>query len=178
VGTTTSTANVELVRSFGPDEVVDYQKQEFEEVLRVFDAVLGTVKSDALKESLRILKPGSTIVSLVGPPDATFARKRRMSFAIKFIFGVLSLKITRLSKSRGTTYSFLIGRPDGGQLAEIDALIDAESTRPVIDKVLPLEQAKVMLAYLAQGRAKGKVVRLKNDPGADGPARAAPSLQS
>jgi len=99
VGTTTSTANVELVRSFGPDEVVDYQKQEFEEVLRVLDAVLGTVKSDALKESLRILKPGSTIVSLVGPPDATFARKRRMSFAIKFIFGALSLKITRLSKA-------------------------------------------------------------------------------
>ena len=38
VGTTTSTANVDLVRSFGADEVVDYKKQEFEEVLRDYDA--------------------------------------------------------------------------------------------------------------------------------------------
>jgi len=44
VGTTTSTGNVELVSSLGADEVVDYKKQEFENVLRGYDAVLGTVR--------------------------------------------------------------------------------------------------------------------------------------
>ena len=44
VGTTTSTANIDLVRSLGADEVVDYKKQEFEDVLRDYDAVLGTVQ--------------------------------------------------------------------------------------------------------------------------------------
>src|SRR6266550_3786957 len=77
VGTTTSTGNMELVKSLGADEVIDYKKQEFEEVLREYDAVLGTVRGDALKKSLRILKPKSNVVSLIGPPDVTFARARR-----------------------------------------------------------------------------------------------------
>ena len=37
---------MELVRSLGADEVIDYKKQEFEEVLQNYDAVLGTVKGD------------------------------------------------------------------------------------------------------------------------------------
>ena len=56
VGTTTSTGNVDLVRSLGADEVIDYKKQEFEDVLRDYDAVLGTVRGDALEKSLRILR--------------------------------------------------------------------------------------------------------------------------
>src|SRR6266513_2608483 len=69
VGTTTSTGNVDLVQSLGADEVIDYTKQEFEEVLRDYDAVLGTLRGDSLEKSLLILKPKSIAVSLVGPPD-------------------------------------------------------------------------------------------------------------
>ena len=64
------------VRGLGADEVVDYRKQEFEKVLRGYDAVLGTVKGDAIEKSIAILKPGSRIVSLVGPLDAAFARAK------------------------------------------------------------------------------------------------------
>jgi NADPH:quinone reductase-like Zn-dependent oxidoreductase len=158
VGTTTSTANVDLVRSLGADEVVDYKKQEFEDVLRDYDAVLGTVMGDALEKSLRVLKPNSTIVSLIGPPDAAFARARGMNFLMVGVFGLLSRKIIRLSKTRGVNYSFLFVHPDGSQLTEIGALLDAGHVRPVIDKVFPFDQAKQALAYLEQGRAKGKVV--------------------
>ena len=158
VGTTTSTANVDLVRSLGADEVVDYKKQEFEDVLRDYDAVLGTVRGDALEKSIRVLKPKSTIVSLIGPPDAAFARARGMNFLMVGVFGFLSRKIIRLSKKRGVAYSFLFVHPDGRQLAEIGTLLDAGRIRPVIDKTFPFEQAKEALAYLEQGRAKGKVV--------------------
>ncbi len=158
VGTTTSTTNIDLVRSLGADEVVDYKKQEFEDVLRDYDAVLGTVPGDALEKSLRILKPNSTIVSLVGPPDAAFAHARRMNFVMAGIFGFLSRKITGRAKKRGVSYSFLFARPDGRQLAEIGALLDAGRIRPVIDRVFSFDQAKEALAYLEQGRAKGKVV--------------------
>ena len=158
VGTTTSTGNVELVRSLGADEVVDYKKQEFEKVLRGYDAVLGTVKGDVIEKSLGILKPGGTIVSLVGPLDAAFARARRLNFVLTFVFGLMSRKIMRLAKKRDVTYSFLFARPDGAQLAEIGKLLETEHIRPVIDKVFPFEQAKDALEYLAQGRSKGKVV--------------------
>jgi len=158
VGTTTSTANVDLVRSLGADEVVDYKKQEFEEVLRGYDAVLGTIRGDALEKSLRIVKPKSTVVSLIGPPDAAFARARGMNFLMRFVFGLLSSKIIRLAKKHDASYSFLFMRPDGRQLAKIGELLDASHIRPVIDRVFTFVQAKEGLAYLETGRAKGKVV--------------------
>jgi NADPH:quinone reductase-like Zn-dependent oxidoreductase len=158
VGTTASTGNVNLVQSLGADEVIDYKKQEFEEVLENYDAVLGTVRGDALEKSLRILKPKSNVVSLVGPPDAAFARTRGMNFFMKFVFGLLSRKIIRQARIRGVEYSFLFVHPDGRQLAEICKLLEAGRIRPVIDRVFPFEQAKEALAYLEKGRAKGKVV--------------------
>src|SRR6266498_1958496 len=152
VGTTTSTGNVALVQSLGADEVIDYKKQEFEDVLRDYDVVLGTVRGNTIEKSLRILKPGSTVISLIGPPDAAFARARGMNFFMAFVFGLLSRKIIRHARKRGTAYSFLFVHPDGSQLAEIGELLKAGRIRPVI------EQVKEALAYLEKGRAKGKVV--------------------
>lgn len=74
VGTTTSTGNVELVSGLGADEVVDYKKHKAEDKLQGYDAVLGTLRGDALEKSIKILNPGSSIVSLIGPPDAAFDR--------------------------------------------------------------------------------------------------------
>jgi NADPH:quinone reductase-like Zn-dependent oxidoreductase len=158
VATTTSTGNVDLVRALGADEVIDYKKEAFEDVLRDYDAVLATVRGDALEKSLSILKPKSTIVSLIGPPDAAFARARGMSLFMVWMFALLSAKIIRHAKKRGIAYSFLFVHPDGRQLAEIGELLKTGRIRPVIDKIFPFEQAKGALAYLAQGRAKGKVV--------------------
>ncbi|MBP1206917.1 NADPH:quinone reductase-like Zn-dependent oxidoreductase [Duganella sp. 1411] len=158
VGTTTSTANVELVRGLGADEVVDYKRQNFEETMKDYDAVLGTVRGDGLEKALRIVRPGSTVVSLIGPPDAAFARGRGMNFFMRFVFGLLSRKIIGLARGRGAGYAFMFVRPDGAQLAEIGKLLENGSVRPVIDKVFPFTEAVEALAYLAQGRAKGKVV--------------------
>lgn len=158
VGTTTSTGNVDFVRDLGADEVVDYRKQEFEKVLRGYDAVLGTVRGEALEKAVGILKPGAAMVSLVGPLDAAFARARGLNFFLAFVFGMMSRKIMRLAKKQDVAYSFLFAHPDGGQLAQIGELLKTERIRPVIDKVFPFDQAREALAYLAQGRAKGKVV--------------------
>jgi NADPH:quinone reductase-like Zn-dependent oxidoreductase len=158
VGTTTSTGNLDLVRNLGADEVIDYKKQEFEEVLRDYDVVLGTIRGDALKKSLPVLKSNSSVISLVGPPTAAFARARGMNFLLKTVFSFLSGGIIRKAKQRGAEYSFLFVHPDGGQLAEIGELLQAGKLRPVIDRVFPFDQAKEALAYLEKGRAKGKVV--------------------
>lgn len=158
VGTTTSTGNVDLVRSLGADEVIDYKKQEFEDVLQDYNVVLGTIRGDGIEKSLQILKPNSRVVSLIGPPDAAFARARGMNFFMTFVFGLMSGKIIRQARKRGIEYSFLFAHPDGRQLAEIGELLNAERIHPVIDKVFPFDQAKEALAYLEKGRARGKVV--------------------
>lgn len=158
VATTTSTANVEFVRQLGADEVIDYKKQEFEALLRDYDVVLATLRGGELEKSLQVVGPGSQIVSLIGPPDAAFARKRGMNFLMRLVFGLLSGKIIRLAKRRKASYSFLFVRPDGQQLARIGEHLAASRLRPVVDKIVPFTQAKEGLAYLEQGRAKGKVV--------------------
>ncbi|KQV78521.1 NADPH:quinone oxidoreductase [Massilia sp. Root351] len=158
VGTTTSTANLELVRSLGADEVVDYRKEEFERVLENYDAVLATVKGEGLEKAVGILNPDGALVSLVGPPDAAFARARGMNVLMRFVFGLLSRKIRRLVQRRDARYSFMFVRPDGRQLAEIGELLQRARLRPVIDKVFPFAQVQEGLAYLEQGRARGKVV--------------------
>lgn len=158
VATTTSTGNVDLVRSLGADEVVDYKKQKFEDTLHDCDAVLGTVRGDTIEKSIAILKPGGKIVSLIGPLDAAFARAKKLNIFLTFVFSLMSRKIMRLSKQRDVSYSFLFVHPDGAQLDAISKLLEAEHVRPVIDKVFSFEQANEALTYLAQGHAKGKVV--------------------
>src|SRR4029434_3861947 len=69
VATTTSTANVALVKSLGADIVIDYKTQDFESLLRDYDVVLNSQDKTTLGKSVNILKPGGKIVSISGPPD-------------------------------------------------------------------------------------------------------------
>ncbi|MFZ4250578.1 NADP-dependent oxidoreductase [Enterobacter ludwigii] len=158
VGTTTSTANIDWVSRLGADEVVDYKKQKFEKVLSGYDIVLGTIRGDAIEKSTQILKPGGKIVSLIGPLDTAFARERHLNVFLRFVLGLMSRKIMRLSKKRGLTYSFLFVRPDGSQLSQIAELMDAQRIKPVLDNVFPFAETGDAFAYLARGHAKGKVV--------------------
>lgn len=158
VGTTTSTGNVPLVSGLGAQEVIDYRKQAFEKVLEGYDVVLGTLRDEEIEKAIKILKPGGKLVSLVGPLDASFARARGMSFFFAFVFSLMSRKVSRLASQQGASYSFFFVQANGAQLAQIGDLLASERIRPVIDKVFPFDKAKEALAYLAEGRAKGKVV--------------------
>jgi NADPH:quinone reductase-like Zn-dependent oxidoreductase len=158
VATTTSTANVDLVRSLGADVVIDYKKEDFAHVLRDYDVVLNSLDKVTLEKSLRVLKPGGQLISISGPPDAAFARNIAASWVLRMIMGVLSYRIRAKAKRRQAHYSFLFMRANGGQLSEITALIDDGIIRPVVDRVFPFASTKEAMAYVEAGRAKGKVV--------------------
>jgi NADPH:quinone reductase-like Zn-dependent oxidoreductase len=158
VATTTSTANVALVRSLGADIVIDYKKEDFSHVLRDYDVVLNSLDTVTLEKSLRVLKPGGQLISISGPPDAAFARSIGASWILRLIMGALSYGITTKAKRRQATYSFLFMRANGDQLSEIASLIDKGIIRPVVDRVFPFASTKEAMAYVDAGRAKGKVV--------------------
>ena len=158
VATTTSTANVDLVRSLGADIVIDYKKQDFTDVLRDYDVVLNSLDKVTLEKSLRVLKPGGHLISISGPPDAAFARSIGASWIVRLIVAALSYGIRVKARWRHAHYSFLFMRADGGQLTEITSLIDAGILRPVVDRVFPFASTKEAMAYVEAGRARGKVV--------------------
>ena len=158
VATTTSTANVALVKSLGADVVVDYKKEDFEKVLQDYDVVLNSLGKETLEKSLAVLKPGGKLISISGPPDPEFARQSGLGWPLQQVMRLLSFGIRRKSKRRGISYSFLFMTANGGQLAKITALIEAGEIRPVVDQVFPFEKTNEALAYVETGRAKGKVV--------------------
>ena len=126
VATTTSTANVDLVRSLGADVVVDYKKDDFEKVLRDYDVVVNSLGKETLEKSLRVLKPGRKLISISGPPDPDFATDIGSSWILRQLMRVLSYRIRKQAQRHRISYSFLFMKANGDQLREITSLIDPE----------------------------------------------------
>ncbi|MFD5340685.1 NADP-dependent oxidoreductase [Streptomyces hawaiiensis] len=159
VATTTSTANVDLVKSLGADVVVDYRKQAFETVLHDYDLVLDSLGGETLSKSLDVLKPGGEVISVAGPPDAAFGRELGANPVVRLVMSALSFRIRRRARRRRVTYSFLFMKAGGDQLRELTPLVDAGTIRPVVDTVFPFDATREALEYVEAGRAKaGKVV--------------------
>ncbi|HEY5795089.1 MAG TPA: NADP-dependent oxidoreductase [Bosea sp. (in: a-proteobacteria)] len=158
VATTTSTLNVDLVRSLGADVIIDYKKQDFEKVLSGYDVVLNSLDGDTLQKSLNVLKPGGKLISVSGPPDPDFAREQGLNWLLRQVMRALSFGIRRKARARRIGYSFLFMRANGEQLRQITSLIEAGIIRPVMDRVFPFEATNEALAYIETGRSKGKVV--------------------
>jgi len=158
VATTTSSANIDLVKSLGADVVIDYKRDDFEETLRDYDVVLNSLDAQTLHKSLRVLKPHGKLISISGPPDPAFAQEMGLNWGVKQVMRLLSHRIRKAAQRQGVTYSFLFMRASGDQLREIGALIDEGAIRPVVDRIYPFESIAEALAYIETGRAKGKVV--------------------
>ena len=158
VATTTSTANVDLVKRLGADIVIDYKKDDFETILHDYDVVLNSLGGETLEKSLRVLKPGGKLISISGPPDPDFAKEIGASWILRLVMRLLSYRIRKKAKRHHVSYSFLFMRASGDQLREIGSLIDSGIIRPVVDRVFPFESTNEALAYVEKGRAKGKVV--------------------
>ena len=158
VATTTSTANIDLVKSLGADIVIDYKRDDFETNLSGYDVVLNSLGKDTLEKSLSVLKPGGKLISVSGPPDAAFAKANHSNWPLQQVMRLLSFSIRNKARSRRVTYSFLFMRANGEQLSRITPLIEVAVIRPVIDRVFPFEATNEALAYVEGGRSKGKVV--------------------
>jgi len=158
VATTTSAANVDLVKSLGADVVIDYRQEDFEKVLSGYDVVLNSLGKDTLEKSLQVLKAGGKLISISGPPDADFAKESGLNWFFQQVMRLLSFGIRKKAKKRGISYSFVFMRANSEQLSQITSLIDVGIIRPVVDRVFQFAATSEALAYLERGRAKGKVV--------------------
>ena len=158
VATTTSISNVEWVKALGADVVIDYKKEDFENILHDYDIVLNSQDTKTLEKSLRVLKPGGKLISISGPPDPNFARETGLGWPLKLIMFLLSSGVRKKAKRQHVDYSFLFMRAEGSQLSRITSLIDSGIIQPIVDKVFSFEQTNEALSYVESGRAKGKVV--------------------
>ncbi len=159
VATTTSTTNIELVKSLGADLVIDYKKEDFATILKDYDVVLHSNKeAKVLESSLKILKQGGTLISLTGPPTPEFAKKMGLGWHLQMLTSLLSRSARKKAKKLNVNFKFLFMRAEDKQLSEITSLIEAGKIHPIIDKIFPFEQVNEAMSYVETGRTKGKVV--------------------
>jgi alcohol dehydrogenase len=133
VAATVATDDVEFAKSLGADEVIDYKTQDFKTIVKDYDAAFVTA-SGTQNDSLKVLKKGGILVSMVGPADEALARE----------YGVVVIpQMTQTSTS---------------QLTRLAELIDSGKIKPQIEKVFTFDQAREAYEYFEQKRPRGKVV--------------------
>ena len=154
VATTTSTKNIELVTSLGADHVVDYTRHD--PLPTELDGVFDTLGTTELA-SIASCKRGGIVVGIGGMPDAAFARQRLPWFARPAV-AIATLRRTRAAARAGVRYRYLFMKPDGKELTELAAWIDAGTVKPLIHRTYPLAEAREAFAELERGRARGKIV--------------------
>jgi NADPH:quinone reductase-like Zn-dependent oxidoreductase len=131
---TASPANAEFLRSLGCDQVIDYHRTRFEDVVRDVDVVLDCVGGDTLARSYPVLRSGGVLVSIVERPSAEEA------------------------EAHGARAVFFIVEPDRAGLTELGRLIDAGAIAPIIAEVLPLAEARQAFERGLGGHVRGKIV--------------------
>ena len=157
VATTANGKDESKLRDLGADEVIDYTKANFAESVSDYDVVLDSLGGDNLAKSLTVLKPRGLAISVVGPPDTAFAKQIGRPI-LKPVMALMSLKVRARAKKLGVRYSFFFMRADGAQLKTLAAFYEAGVLRPVLDRTFPFDETLDAMAYVEQGRAKGKVV--------------------
>jgi NADPH:quinone reductase-like Zn-dependent oxidoreductase len=157
VATTARAGDVDKVTSLGADEVIDFTTTDFADVLSGYDVVLDSLGPKSLEKSLTVLRPGGLAISVVGPPDPAFATQvGKPSF--RPVMALLSRKVRRRAKRLGVRYSFFFMKASGAQLERLGALYDNGALRPVVDRTFAFDETLAAMAYVEQGKARGKVV--------------------
>ena len=155
VTTTTSTKNVELVRSLGADHVVDYTRDE--PLPTGFDGAFDSLGDASELAAIAATKRGGIVVGIGGTPDGAFAREWLPAVARPVIWLMTSKRRGAASKA-GVEFRYLFMRADGEQLAELASWIDDGKLRPILHRTYPLAEFREAFAELERGRARGKIV--------------------
>lgn len=133
-----STRNLELVRSLGAAEVIDYTRVDFTERASRYDLIFDIVANRPVSDYLRALRPNGSYVACAFNPTALF-------------FGSM------LSR-RGRRVRALSHKPSPEDLEAMKQLLESGEVIPVIDRCFRLSEAAEAMRYLQSGQSRGKIV--------------------
>ena len=134
VATTVNKNDQMFVQELGANEVVDYKTQNFEDILHDYDAVFDTVGSETYTRSLKVLKKGGIIVSMLEQPNSELMNQ----YGIKAIF-----QFTQVN---------------GERLTKVAQWVDQNNIRVNVEKTFSLDEAGKALDYQKDVHPRGKIV--------------------
>ena len=138
-----NTGKMDFLRSLGADYVIDYTRQDFTTQKKQYDLILDLIAHRSAFAYARTLKPGGTVF-FVGGSVAT-------------LFQILILG-PWIRRTTGKNLRLLVVPQNNKDLLAITQLCEEGKVIPVIDRRYPFHEAPEAFRYVADGRAKGKVV--------------------
>jgi NADPH:quinone reductase len=139
---TCSSRSRDFVAALGPDRVIDYHEEDAIDVIRReadgegVDLILDTIGGDTIERSPYALRPGGRIVSIVDIPQPQSLLE---------------------AWNRNAELHFVFTPPRRATLDRLRVLLERGAVLPLVDSVLPLEQAPAALARLEAGGVRGKI---------------------
>jgi NADPH:quinone reductase-like Zn-dependent oxidoreductase len=137
------TGKMDFLRSLGADHVIDYKRQDFTRIGRQYDLILDLIAHRSVFAYRRALKPNGTAF-FVGGSVAT-------------LFQILFLG-PWIKRTTGRNIRILMVPQNNKDLISITQLCQEGKVVPVIDRRYPFHEGPEALRYVAEGRARGKVV--------------------
>ena len=144
-----STRNVELVRSLGADEVIDYTQADYTEGNVRYDVILDNVGNHGILANRRALEPNGKYVLIGGggPENG------------KWIGPMIGpVKAMLISPFVSQDMGMMLAELSSGDLAVLADLMQSGKVTPLIDRRYSLAEVPEAIRYLESGRARGKVV--------------------
>lgn len=150
VTTVCSTANVELVKQLGAQQVVDYKVSDFHKLNEKFDIIFDVIGGKSKESCQNIIKNSGHFIS-----TSTSGQK---------MLGVFSSRLSKLVNENTVLSTTFLAMPVGRHLQKIASMIEAGEIKTLVDKVFPLEQIEQAMEYSKLGRTRGKIViQVKNN---------------
>ena len=140
-----STRNLEMVRSIGADQVIDYTEEDFTQNGRRYDLIIDNVGNRSVSDLKRALSPQGICV-IIGYSSPGLLLQHMLLGALTSMTG--SKKIGLMGEAK----------PNKKDLGFIAELLEAGKVVPVIDRRYPLSETAEAIRYLEEGRAQGKIV--------------------
>lgn len=157
--TTGSEKKLDLLSGLGADEVIDYKKTSFKNVVKDVDFALDV--SNEPRAHAAIIKKGGCVASLNAIPSPAIVQETldvRPNFAVSGILRAVGFASTRCAWFNGVRYEGIFCRPSGEMLKLIAQYIEEGKIEPVTDSVFDLREARKAVEKLEAGRATGKII--------------------
>ena len=140
--------NIELVKSLGADEVIDYTKEDFAKRPERYDVFLDNVPNHTLSECRQVLTPTGKYILIGGggPNDGKWLGP---------VGRVIHMVIQK--KFQNAPMTMMVAENDKTDMNFLNELMQSGKVKPVIDKTYKLSEVPAAIAYLETGRARGKV---------------------
>jgi NADPH:quinone reductase-like Zn-dependent oxidoreductase len=142
-----STRNVDMVRSIGAEQVIDYTREDFTQSGQRYDFILDNVGNHSLSDTRRVLTPTGKLLSNNGTSGGRW-------------FGTTGtvIKTAALSKFMRQQAGPSIKFQNREDLLVLKGLIEADKVTPVIDRTYPLSGTPESIGHVGEGHARGTVV--------------------